>query len=107
MQNRPSWQIDDCPGWCVVVHGEHDHPDDRVHRGSPVAVPVVQRRVRFDAAGIHRDVEPAEFDVALARVDGESETWLYAGAGPAIEIDVTAESAERLALAMREVLRNR
>lgn len=107
MQHRPSWQADDCPPWCTVAHHERDHPDDRVHRGSPVSVPVVHRRVRFDAAGIHRDAETAEFDVALSRVDGEAETWLYAGAGPALAIDVTAESAERLARAIGEVLRSR
>lgn len=107
MLSRPSWQVDECPSWCTGEHREADHPDDRVHRGVPITVPVVARRTWFDAAGIRRDSEATDFEVALSRVDGDDETWLYAGSGPAAAIDVTAESAQRLVRAIDAVLRSR
>ena len=102
--SRPSWQADECPPWCTGEHGERDHPDDRVHRGRSTAVPVVARRAWFDGEGIRRSAEAVDFEVALSRVDGEPETWLYVGAGPGLSIEVTAESAERLVRAMAEAL---
>ncbi len=107
MLSRPSWQIDECPSWCTGEHREGDHPDDRVHRGVPTTVPVVARRTSFEAAGVRRDTDATEFEVALSRVDGEPETWLYVGAGPAAAIDVSGESGERLVRAMSDVLRSR
>ncbi|MBN9240800.1 MAG: hypothetical protein BGO97_13885 [Micrococcales bacterium 70-64] len=107
MRSRPTWQLDECPAWCSVEHAEGDHPDDRVHRSPGVAVPVVARRTSFEGAGIVRGSEAAELEVALARVDGESQTWLYAGEGPRSAIEVTVESAERLAAVIEAVLRSR
>ena len=106
-ESRPSWQSDPCPPWCTGEHAELDHPDDRVHRSRSMAVPVVARRTWFEGEGIRRSAEATEFEVALSRVDGESETWLYVGAGPALSIEVTAESADRLVVAMRDVLAGR
>lgn len=103
-QSRPSWQADPCPSWCTGDHAEQDHPDDRVHRGRALTVPVVARRTWFEGGGIRRSAEATEFEVAVSRVDGESETWLYVGAGPAVSIEVTTESAERLARAVSEAL---
>lgn len=102
--SRPSWQADPCPPWCTDEHSERDHPDDRVHRSRSAGVPVVARRAWFEGEGIRRSAEAADFEVALARVDGEPETWLYVGAGPGISIEVTAESADRLFRAMAEAL---
>ena len=107
VESRPSWQVDACPSWCRGDHGEHDHPDDRVHRSDSVAVPVVGRRTVFEGASIRREVHATEFDVALSRPDGECETWLYVGAGPAMSLDVTAESAERLVRHIVDTLRSR
>lgn len=107
MRSRPTWQLDECPGWCAVEHAEGDHPDDRVHRSASVAVPVIARRTWFEGAGILRDSEAVELEVALARVDGEAQTWLYAGEGPGSAIEVTVESAERLVEAMGAALRSR
>lgn len=106
-ETQPGWQVDPCPAWCRVRHGEHDHPDDRVHRSDGVCVPVVLRRTWFEGEGIRRDLEAAEFDVALSCVDGESETLLYVGDGPSRSFDLTADSADRLARALAELLRSR
>lgn len=95
-ENRPSWQIDPCPPWCQRGHEERDHPDDHVHRSASAAVPVIARRTWFEGGGIRRRAEPAELEVALSRVDGEREIWLYVGDGPARSLEVTVESAERL-----------
>lgn len=107
MQSRPSWQVDACPLWCRGDHSEHDHPDDHVHRSDSVAVPVVGRRTWFDGPSIRREVQTAEFDVALSRRDGDGETWLYVGSGPAMSLDVTVESAERLVRHIVDTLRSR
>ena len=104
VQSRPSWQVDACPPWCAVDHGEHDHPDDRVHRSAPESVPVVARHTGFEGVRIRRTAEAAELDVALSRVDGEWQTWLYVGSGPAMAIEVSAESGRRLARAISAVL---
>ena len=104
MQSRPSWQVDACPAWCVVDHGEHDHPDDRVHRSAALSVPVVARRTGFDGARILRSAEATEFDVALSRVDGDWQSWLYVGSGPAMAVEVSAESGQALVRAIAAVL---
>ncbi|MBX3099925.1 MAG: hypothetical protein KF761_10130 [Salinibacterium sp.] len=107
MQSRPSWQADACPPWCRGDHEEGDHPDDRVHRSDSVAVPIVARRTWFEGAGIRREALGTEFEVALSRVDGEQETWLYVGSGTQMSWDVSVESAERLVRQITDVLRSR
>ena len=105
---RPSWQVDLCPQWCVGGHAEHDHPDDRVHRSAALSVPVVVRRTSFSGPEAHRSTEAAEFEVAVSRVDGETETWAYVGEGPRMFIEVTTESAARLIGAVGDaVIRSR
>ena len=103
VESRPSWQTDACPPWCVGGHGELDHPDDRVHRSRSVVVPVVARHTWFEGALLRRSADAVDFDVAISQVDGESDIWLYVGAGPAASIEVTLESAERLVRAIGEV----
>jgi len=75
-----------------------------VHRSAAVSVPVVARRTGFEGARILRATEATELDVALSRVDGEEQTWLYAGNGPAMAIEVSAESGRALARAITSVL---
>lgn len=104
-EHRPSWQLDACPGWCAGGHQEGDHPDDRVHRSSDLAVPVVARRTWFEGGGIRRAAQSTAFEVGLGRVDGEPQTWVYVGDGPGRSFEVTHESAERLAARIEAVLR--
>ena len=75
-----------------------------MHRSAPETVPVVARHTGFEGVRIRRSAEAAEFDVALSRVDGQWQTWLYVGSGPAMAIEVSAESGRALARAIEEVL---
>lgn len=93
---RPTWQTDPCPGWCTRGHTELDHPDDRVHRGIAVTVPVVTRRTSYPDGAIRRSTDAIDLEVAISRVDGDQETWAYIGSGPGASVEVTVESAERL-----------
>jgi len=104
VQSRAQWQVERCPRWCAGGHRDDDHPDDRVHRSASLSVPVVARRTWFEGAGIRRMAESCELEVALSRVDGDSQTWLYVGGGPGAAIEVTAESGHRLVQAMVEAL---
>ena len=81
---RPTWQIDDCPPWCDGGHHEDDHPDDRIHARVGVAVPVT---VRDPVSG---QSSAEQLELALWRRDGDTRTWLHAGAtsGNRLEIAV-------------------
>ncbi|PRY00692.1 DUF6907 domain-containing protein [Allonocardiopsis opalescens] len=37
---RPGWLTGPCPAWCDGRHDESDGPDDRLHHGEFVAVPM-------------------------------------------------------------------
>jgi hypothetical protein len=39
---RPYWQTRPCPTWCMGMHADSDHPEDRVHYGpgQPAGVPL-------------------------------------------------------------------
>jgi hypothetical protein len=101
---RPSWQRDECPAWCAVDHREDDHPDDRSHRTDTPAVPVIARARRFDD-GLVFETGAMEFEVGVSRPDGEVDTWIYVGAGPGQQLEVSRESAKRLLRALDAQLR--
>ena len=90
------WQVDRCPPWCIGGHGERDHPDDRVHRSLGVTVPAVVRRPILTPTSLDFDVASAEIEVGLARLDGDTHTWVYIGSGPGESIEISAESAAEL-----------
>ncbi len=102
--SRPSWQVGECPPWCASEHQERDHPDDRVHRSHSVAVPVTVRQTSFVGASIRREAGPSELEIALSRIDGDAETWVYVGDGPARNLELTVESGERVLRAISAVL---
>lgn len=93
---RPTWQVDDCPPWCAGRHLENDHPDDRVHRSAGTTVPVIARRQYLGDEWVEYSVQDVDFEVGASRVDGESATWIYVGSGPAQSIEVTPDGASRL-----------
>lgn len=96
----PTWQRTPCPPWCSGGHSEHDHPDDRVHRSTGIAFPVVSRRHdRVDPAA--RAVRAREYEVGLSRRDGAAETWIYVGAGPDEYLEVASSSCAPLLDALR------
>lgn len=95
-RDRPSWQLDDCPTWCVGGHREDDHPDDRVHRSLGVTVPVTARATTFPGGARRVDVEVVDLDIGISRADGERQTWFYVGSGPDRYLELSGESASRL-----------
>ena len=79
---RPSWQVDDCPPWCVAVHEEDDHPHDRKHLGPELTVPATTLAAHASPDGVHRDERSAsELVLSLHRRDGSHDTWVYVGDG--------------------------
>jgi hypothetical protein len=96
MEERPTWQIDPCPEWCARTHAENDHIDDRVHRSEGIAVPAVIRSKRLGATRVEFDEEASHVEVGLSRTDGQREIWLYVGAGPGREIELSLDTASRV-----------
>jgi hypothetical protein len=101
MEERPTWQVDPCPEWCAGAHAENDHLDDRVHRSEGIAVSAVIRSKRLGAMRVEFEVEADDVEVGLSRTDGQHETWLYVGAGPGREIELSLDTASRVLRAAR------
>lgn len=106
---RPRWLTEECPAWCVAAHAEDDHPHDRHHLGTPLAL--AGTALRTGATGSGRGSEPGadraegvELVLQLHRRVGAAETWLYVGDGFEQRLELTAESAERLLPLLRQAL---
>lgn len=117
--DRPTWQVETCPPWCVVLHAEDDLEGDRVHVSASVSVPARQLIGGPAAAlpaGLHLDeaapgspealdrTTHAELAVAVHRRDGARTTWVYAGDGSVQLLELTAESWARLVPAVDRAL---
>jgi hypothetical protein len=105
MEERPTWQVDPCPEWCAGAHAENDHPDDRVHRSAGIAVSAVLRSKRLGPARVEFDEVADEVEVGLARADGHRATWLYVGAGPGREIELSLDTASRVLRAAQHLVK--
>jgi len=111
--SRPSWQVTECPAWCVVEHQEDDHPDDRTHRDAGVDIPVVTRRRHYERDELVADVECGYFTLGRWQRDGEHEVWISLGDNDSHDFEVGRDSFLRLIRAMEvlgldiEVLRGR
>lgn len=118
--DRPTWQVDPCPPWCVVLHAEHDLEGDRVHVSSAMSVHARMLLGGGQAATPpDLDVEPggpagspeahdrtahAELAVAVHRRDGARTTWVYAGDGSVQLLELTTDSWARLVPALDRAL---
>lgn len=95
---RRQWQVEDCPSWCVVDHGEEDFPDDRKHVSEAHGIAVVEL-VGTERSAVENRSEvtrSTEMVVCLQRRDGAPTTWLYVGDGFDQSIEVSVESWQRL-----------
>lgn len=115
--HRPTWQVDTCPPWCVVLHAEDDLEGDRVHVSTSMSVPARQL-LGGAARPVHArpdEVPPrspesldrtahADLAVAVHRRDGARTTWVYAGDGSVQLLELTAESWARLVPALDRAL---
>jgi len=102
---RPSWLTEDCPAWCSADHAEQAYAGDRVHTSDTLDVPAIVRVTDCRGGKTWHHVDGTEVTVALSRRVGERETWLYIGTPDRQELELTLESAERLAEAIGAVLR--
>lgn len=120
---RPTWQVDTCPTWCVVLHAEDDHPHDRVHMSDSMSVrvrqllgatgtagatvsPFAERDAPAPATSPERADATATADLAVTvhRRDGAGTTWLYAGDGAVQSLELTADSWAHLLPAVDRAL---
>lgn len=119
-RDRPSWQAEPCPPWCVVLHAQDDHPRDRTHVSASMSVPARQllggdgTRVSPFAdpepaaapggAEAHDRTATTDLAVCVHRRDGAATTWLYVGDGAVQHLELTAESWHRLVPAVDRAL---
>jgi len=119
-QDRPTWQVEPCPDWCVVLHAQDDDVRDRAHVSSSMSVasrqllggpgaavsPFAEREP--DAAPGSPDAldrtAAAELAVCVHRRDGARTTWVYVGDGAVQHLELSAESWHRLMPALDRVL---
>lgn len=115
--DRPTWQVDTCPPWCVVLHAEDDLAGDRVHVSTSMSVPARQLLGSASRPG-HAQLDEvlpgspealdrtacADLAVAVHRRDGARTTWVYAGDGSVQLLELTAESWARLLPALDRAL---
>ncbi len=82
---RPSWQTDECPAWCVTEHREDDLPDDRVHDSVATSLTVTTR----DTSTPSRTAAVELLLVRFREVD-DDEDWLHLmtgeGSGPGLTL---------------------
>jgi len=83
---------DSCPRWCVADHGAEDEFGEVRHRSAIRSVPAVSR----DRAG------PKAIDLLLEVHSSERDAtvWLYLGDGEDQRLEVTLDSAGRVAAAL-------
>lgn len=94
---RASWQVDECPQWCVVTHLDDDHIDDRKHVSAQFPFPANKLDVVPSAAGAARDSwQDCEFVCCIHRRDGQVETAIYIGDGEVQRIEIEILSLDRL-----------
>jgi len=61
-----------------------------------MSVPVVAVATDVDGHALVRRAEALEFEIGVSHVDGDPDTWVYIGASPGQQIEVSLESARRL-----------
>lgn len=108
VESSPSWQVGECPPWCVQEHAEDDHVHDRKHASTWLTVPVVELEpvpAGEGGPGAPRERERGE-EVALClhRREGRRTVWLYVGDGERQVLELTVESWARLRPAVDRLL---
>lgn len=86
-----STQRPTCPRWCVAVHASEDESAISRHRSAIVDVAALQ------PAGA------TTLMLELHRTEGELTTWVYIGDGERQFLELSVESALRVAAALESV----
>lgn len=115
--DRPAWQVEECPAWCVVLHTTDDHESDRRHVSASLSVPVRELRPADAAPPVVGEPDlsgpddgpgdrtvATELAVCLQRRDGGPTTWVYVGDGTHQALELSADSWHRLLPALDRVL---
>ena len=111
----PSWLVESCPSWCVVVHREDDHLDDRKHESTVNDVPGVIRRCVHQATPVgaledvdHPRTESVAVDVYVERYRrvGESQDWVVLGTADEC-LEMSWETAQRVGEVLCGLVGNR
>jgi hypothetical protein len=84
---------DVCPIWCVADHPAEDEQGNSRHRAEVISVPVIQ------ADGAH-----AELFLEKYQFVSDPTVWVYLGDGTRQYLDLSAESAHRVAVALKNYL---
>ena len=83
-----------CPyPWCTTPHGTTSHPDDEDHRSAGILMPAVAR-------SLDPTVHDTEIEVGLLHRRHDGETWVVIEDGADVHLEVTLDTARRLAQAL-------
>lgn len=105
--DRPSWLTESCPAWCAGQHAESDFPDDRAHSSDTPSVPVIRTDHVLQGDAVRHCIAAADFEVVRRRgINGDGDEWIYVGdgIGTGQHLEITVESARRLARALATLL---
>ncbi len=80
--------------WCTTRHGATTHPDDEDHRSAGIAMQAVARSPDATA-------HDTEIEVGLLHRRQDADTWLVIEDGADVHLEVTLDTARRLARALR------
>jgi len=73
-REQPTWLREQCPGWCVRVHREDDHPEDRYHQSEGSVLPGVV--ATHPTIPLTASMEGLDLIIWAGRYVGESDAWL-------------------------------
>lgn len=73
-RSTPTWLDGPCPAWCVRVHLEDDHPEDRYHQSEPSILAGVAGA--GDQVPMTASLRPLTLGVRLGRHIGDGGVWL-------------------------------
>ncbi len=99
-----SWQRSPCPEWCVIDHAEEDHPDDRAHRDAGREIPVRLRVSDFSGSQATEHLREERLVLGRWQRDGESRTWYFLGNDHGVALELSEDSARRVAEELARVL---
>lgn len=83
--------------WCSTPHDSLHHPDDDDHRSTGIHL-----RLTVRGPGSSASRREAEVEVGLLRRTTDSDTWLVIEDGARVHLEITLDSARRLAAAIRD-----
>jgi len=99
-----TWPAHRCPPWCVAVHAIDDHPDDRIHHSSTRSFGIVAMHTSFSADSAVRTAIAAQYEIVLFQPHLDPEPWIHLGDEETRGIDLSIESARRLAAELGQQL---